>query len=181
MSDSQDFINLVPLATQWHKHIHFLHSDRLGLLPDLQAADGGVDLVFISHRDDVGFEHLVDEEKPVCQLCSCLVEIRRTHQLRAVVTLLAHQANHVNCRRYVGCDTNTSRNVNHLWTSSMSEVFTSECLCDLFVLYTPVKCCWATCCVHGDRGCDGVSFNLMSRAFQSAASCSIFPYTKKHV
>lgn len=86
-----------------------LESDSLSSHSDLQAADGGVDLVFVSHRDDVRFEHLVDEEKPVCQLCSCLVEISRTHQLRAVMTFFAHQADHVNCRRYVRCNTSSKQ------------------------------------------------------------------------
>lgn len=68
--------------------------------PDLQAADGGADLIRVSHCDNAGFEHLVDEKEPVRQLCGRLVEIGRAHQLWAVMALLAQQTDHVNCRRH---------------------------------------------------------------------------------
>lgn len=55
-----------------------------------------------------------------------------------------------------------------------------ECPFHLSAQHSLVKCCWDTCFVHGDRGCCGVSFNLTSRAFQSAASCSILLCTNTH-
>ncbi len=77
------------------------------------------------------------------------------------------------------CEPQTARSLKHTHTHTHTHVNPlkeqRERPLHLSVLRSPVNCCCETC-VHGERGCCGVSFSLTSRAFQSAASCSILLY-----
>lgn len=75
------------------KHIHNIPTSHL------KTSHCGPDLLCVPHSDNIRLQHLCDEEKPVCQLSGCLVEVSGRHSVwcvrRLVVGVLAHQAGHL--------------------------------------------------------------------------------------